>query len=173
MRIGLLSDSHGRARLQASALRLLEERNVQILVHCGDLGSAECLEQLSSLGIPAYAVLGNTDQSSLELAAAGVNCGVALEPRAIVIPLEGARTAAATHGHDARLLHELIACGRHAYVFHGHTHASRDERAGGVRVINPGALCNSRHPGRPTVALLDTSLESLEWIDVPAKGLSG
>jgi len=169
MRIGIISDSHGRTKVLASALALLKERGVEAVVHCGDVGSCECLELLASLGMPAYAVQGNMDAGLAELATAAINAGVAMETGAVVIPLGDGRTAAVTHGHDAALFHEIIDGGGHAYVFHGHTHAVRDERIGGARVINPGALHHSRHPGRPTVAFLDTGIDWLEWIDVPAR----
>jgi putative phosphoesterase len=161
MRIGLLSDSHGRTIVQAAALTALAARKINALVHCGDLGSPDCLQQLSSLGIPAYAVLGNVDQDAGDLAEIAVDCGIMLGRKSVVIPLDGGRSAAATHGNDELLLRELIEGGRHAYVFHGHTHRVRDERIASVRVINPGALHNSRAPGHPTVAVLDTATEGV------------
>lgn len=167
MRIGILSDSHGRTNLQAAALAALGERRIRVLVHCGDLGSPDCLRQLSSLGIPAYAVLGNVDHDAGDLAEIALDCGAHLGRRTVVIPLATGLSAVATHGNDELLLRELIEGGRHAYVLHGHTHKVRDERRGSVRVINPGALHNSRDPGHPTVAVLDTLTDALEFIDVP------
>jgi putative phosphoesterase len=167
MRIGLLSDSHGRTNLQAAALAALAGRKVHVLVHCGDVGSPDCLQQLSSLGIPAYVVLGNVDQDAGDLAEIAAECGVFLGRKTVVIPLDAGRSAAATHGNDELLLREQIEGGRHAYVFHGHTHRVRDERRGPVRVINPGALHNSRDPGHPTVAVLDTLTDVLTFLDVP------
>jgi uncharacterized protein len=167
MRIGILSDSHGRTILQATALDALVQRRIHALVHCGDLGSPDCLQQLSSLGLPAYAVLGNVDHDAGDLTEIATGCGVLLGRKTIVIPLAAGRSAAATHGNDELLLRELIEGGRHAYVFHGHTHRVRDDHIGRVRVINPGALHNSRDPGHPTVAVLDTLTDVLEVIDVP------
>jgi len=71
---------------------------------------------------------------------------------------------AATHGHDPRLLGELIADCQFPYVCHGHTHRLRDERVGDVRIINPGALHRAK---MHTVAVLDTDTDVLEHVLVP------
>jgi hypothetical protein len=167
MRIGIVSDTHGRIAIQARALAVLADRSIEVLAHCGDLGSTQCLEQLTSLGVPVYAVLGNTDQAESEFTQAARACGAALGRKWLAVPLEAGRSAAVTHGNDAALLAELIRGESHAYVLHGHTHRARDEQIGGVRVINPGALHNSRSPGHPTVAVLDAAADTVEFLDVP------
>jgi predicted phosphodiesterase len=43
----------------------------------------------------------------------------------------------------------------------------RDQRIGKARVINPGALCHPRDPRYPTVAVLDTEADALEYIPLP------
>ena len=63
-------------------------------------------------------------------------------------------------------LSALIASGQFPWVCHGHTHRTRDERIGKVRVINPGALKSPRDPRHPTVAVLDTEADMLEFIEL-------
>jgi predicted phosphodiesterase len=48
---------------------------------------------------------------------------------------------------------------------HGHTHERRDERRGGTRIVNPGAL--HRAPAF-TVAVLVPSEDRLDFLEVPA-----
>ena len=50
-----------------------------------------------------------------------------------------------------------------AYLCHGHTHATRDERLGPTRVINPGALFRAR---RHTVAVLDLARDEVSFLAV-------
>ena len=167
MKVGIVSDSHGDAGRLRSALRVLAERGADAIVHCGDVGSIQCVRALGAAGAAAYLVLGNMDRHARELAGAARDCGVNLHWEVVEVEIAEGRHLAATHGHDAAILRELIAEGQFPYVCHGHTHEVRDERVGKTRVINPGALRHSKHPRRPTVALLDTQTDTLEFIDVP------
>lgn len=166
-RIEIVSDSHGDVKRLEAAMALGARHGVEIIVHCGDIGAAACIDVLGEGKAHVYAVLGNVDTDKSELFAAARRCGLHLSADAVVIPLEGGRTAAATHGHNKQLLDQLIGQGQHAYVFHGHTHRIRDERQGGTRVINPGALHRCQGPG-PTVAILDTAADTVDFMLVAA-----
>ncbi len=164
-RIGIVSDTHGDVGRLEAALTLLARQNVEIIVHCGDIGSAACVEAMGEAKAFVYAVAGNCDTGSDELPAAARRCGVHLAAQSVVIPLQGGLSAVATHGHDKRLLDQFIEQGKHAYVLHGHTHRTRDERIGGTRVINPGALHRSQG-SVPTVAVLDSVADTVEYLSV-------
>ena len=163
MKVGILSDSHGKTPRLRKALMLLKSRGVQAVVHCGDLGGVRDLEELATAGVPVYVVLGNMDRHLQELVEAAQQLGVTLAPEVLEAPLDDGRVLLATHGHDESLLRELISEGRFPYLCHGHTPRRRDERIGPVRVINPGALYRG-HP--PSLAVLDTSSDQLEFVDL-------
>ncbi len=168
MKIGILSDSHGKAQRLAAALEVFSDRGVDAIVHCGDAGSVECIEMLGVAGAAACAVAGNMDRRRTRaMAAAAERCGVAFATSFVEVPLGGGQFLVATHGHDAGLLAELIAGEQFPYICHGHTHRVRDERVGKVRVINPGALAHPRDPHYPTVAILDTDTDAVERIALP------
>ena len=167
MKVGIVSDSHGRESRLAAALEVLVARGAEVVVHCGDIGSVECVWCLGAAGVPAYAVAGNMDRHADVLAAAAVQCGVNFSEAAVEVPLGDGSYLAATHGADQDLLAELTCGGQFPYVCHGHTHRARSERIGGTRVINPGALAHGRKPRRPTAALLDTDTDTVEHIRVP------
>ena len=166
MKVGIVSDSHGKADRLARAIDALTQRGARTLVHCGDLGSAACLELLARPEVQAYAVAGNMDRRSGELARAAGDCGVTFHPDCIEAPLDDGQYLAATHGHNVKLLDELILGGQFPYVCHGHTHLVRDETRGRVRILCPGALRGPRRPRHPTAMLLDTATESLELIAI-------
>jgi len=163
MVIGIVSDTHGKAGRLRQALAVLVERGARAIVHCGDIGSTECLTALAEAGLPAYAVVGNMDRHLDRLAAEARRTGVVLSFDTILLPLSDGTYLAATHGQDAAALAQLIGAGRFRYVCHGHTHRVRDERVGACRVINPGAL----HFARPmTVAVLDTDADTVEHVEI-------
>ena len=70
MVVGVVSDSHGKADRLRAALEKFAARGIHAVVHCGDVGSVECLEVLATAGVPAYAVIGNMDRNADELEAA-------------------------------------------------------------------------------------------------------
>ncbi|MBC8206936.1 MAG: metallophosphoesterase family protein [Kiritimatiellaeota bacterium] len=65
MKVGILSDTHGQVDLALSAAREFIFRDIDVVLHCGDIGSEMVLTEMASifqtLEIPVYAVLGNCD----------------------------------------------------------------------------------------------------------------
>jgi len=166
MKIGIVSDSHGMARRLRAALGILTSGGVDAIVHCGDIGSIRCLELLGAVGVPIYAVAGNMDRHIERLESAAAERNVTFSWEVVEVPIGGDRFLVAAHGHDERILGGLLAGQQFPYVCHGHTHCTRDERIGKVRLINPGALCRPRSPGGPTAAILDTDKDELEIVKV-------
>ncbi|MEE2895902.1 MAG: YfcE family phosphodiesterase [Planctomycetota bacterium] len=157
-RIGLLSDSHGEAARTGRALDLLLDRGADLLIHLGDLGSEAVVDRLA--GLPAMIVLGNVDPPSLGRYAEWL--GIAVDGRAVHLQV-GGRRLAATHGHLEEVWTDLVATAPD-YLLHGHTHEVRDERHGGIRFVNPGAVDRA---DRWTVAMLEPEFDRLEIMDIP------
>ncbi len=163
MRIGIVSDSHGKANRLRRALAELVARGAEAIVHCGDVGSAECIAALGEADAEAYVVPGNMDRRPQRLHEEAIRQGVHFSMDSILVPLGEGSYLAATHGNNASAVARLLALPSVRYLCHGHTHESRDERAGKTRIINPGAL---RHAHPATVALLDTDTDTLDLIEV-------
>ena len=170
MILGVLSDTHGQWRRTADAVRLLDRLGAQALVHCGDVGSADVLAELS--GRQAWVVIGNTDAPDAPYFGGGDWPGVTFGDAPLRVELAG-RTLAVFHGHEPafdQLLHELaqrqawpqgsLPCD---YVLHGHTHVAASIRLGPARVVNPGAL--HRAP-RYTVATVDLATDRVRFWEV-------
>lgn len=166
MILGICSDSHGKAERLRAALSVMADHHVQAVVHCGDVGSAECVRLLGACGVPAYLVPGNADHHLDRLAEAADDCGVVFHGEVLAVSLGAGKQLALTHGHDAGILSELISHQQFAYLCHGHTHVVRDERIGPTRVINPGALHRLRLGDRPTLAILDSDADTLQHVMV-------
>jgi putative phosphoesterase len=162
MRIGILSDTHDHIENTRQALEILRREGVERLFHCGDVTSPEVVALFE--GWDVLFVRGNMDR--LEL----------LEPAVVALgrqPFLGdeltttlaGRRIAFLHGNDTARLQQCIASGEFDYVFHGHTHRRRDERAGRTRVINPGALGGVRRESR-SFCILDLQTDELRFIEI-------
>jgi uncharacterized protein len=141
MRVGLISDTHGRLRPEVfTALR-----GVDVILHAGDVGPLDVIAELETIA-PVHAVIGNTD-------------GFDLLPRAseiIELDLAGSRIVV-LHGHQfgSPKPERLRAAYRVADVIvYGHTHRQRVDEVEGCLVVNPGAAGPARFDLQPTVAIL-------------------
>ncbi|MBI5723240.1 MAG: metallophosphoesterase family protein [Planctomycetes bacterium] len=166
MKIGIISDTHGRIKRLGRAIGILKARGAGMIVHCGDIGSCECVGLLGSSGLPVHAVAGNMDKNADELRQTAEICGVNFDAGSLIVSLSNGGKLGATHGDDQILLSQLAQEEGMKYVCHGHTHRTRDEKQGGVRMINPGAIYNPKNPSYPTAALLDDQTGAVEFIRI-------
>ena len=137
MRIGVISDTHGRLR-PAAAENL---QGVDCILHAGDFDSPDILQALDRIA-PVYGVRGNNDWG-----------GWAQElPRIMQINLDGVTFCMSHRRTD--LPWNLTGVN---VVIYGHTHQYADDWVEGRLWLNPGS-CSYPRPYRavPTMVLLTT-----------------
>lgn len=171
-RLGILSDTHGRADACRAAVEALLQLGAQAFAHCGDVGEEPVLEVLA--GHSVWFVWGNTDFDRPRLGDYARQLGLGCLDGFGRFNFAG-RQFAITHGDDARQMQAVRAAAVAAaaqapaatplddYLLSGHTHVPHDRRIGHLRWINPGALYRARPK---TVALLDVSTDELTWLEV-------
>jgi uncharacterized protein len=119
--IGVISDTHGLLRPEAvEALR-----GVSQILHAGDVGSAEVLEELRAIA-PVTAVRGNVDRE-----------GWAKRLRQSELVEVGGVSVYMLHILDELDLKPEAAGFR--VVVHGHSHVPKSEVKNGVLYFNPGS----------------------------------
>jgi uncharacterized protein len=162
MKIGVLSDTHDRVEVTATAIRLLRERGAEVLLHCGDIEAPAIVDLFE--GGPAHFVLGNWDGriTDLRLAIAGI--GGTLHPDFGHVNL-GGKEIAWVHSHKRGQLRELEQSGLFDFLFYGHTHVAESHRTGRTLVANPGAIFRARPR---SCLLVDLASDELQSIVVPA-----
>ena len=166
VRLGILSDTHGRADACRLAVRILLDMGANAFAHCGDVGAKDVLDALA--GHAAWFVWGNNDFDRPRLAAYARDIGLECLDDFGRFNFAG-RQFAITHGDQPGLVTPVRRAAeagqapqgvevRDDYLLTGHTHVSHDRRIGRLRWINPGALYRARPL---TVALLDASADEL------------
>jgi putative phosphoesterase len=121
MLVGLISDTHGQVRPEALAAL----QGSQLIIHAGDIGKPEVLDELRAIA-PTFAVRGNNDTGAW---------AAVVPDRAIVEA--GERQICVLH-QVGQLFREPAPGGCAAVVF-GHTHKPLVETRNGVLYINPGS----------------------------------
>ncbi|MEM6330513.1 MAG: YfcE family phosphodiesterase [Planctomycetota bacterium] len=137
MRIGVISDTHGHAELTRRAVRMLESLEVELVLHCGDIGSPRVVELLA--GWPTHYVFGNCDHDRPPLAEAIARTGGVCHEEFGELTLGGVR-AALLHSHDRPRFRGAIDSERYGLICYGHTHLAAIDRHGPTLVVNPGAV---------------------------------
>jgi uncharacterized protein len=142
MKIGLISDTHGRLRPEVFDAFA----TVDAILHAGDVGGVEVIDELETIA-PVHAVMGNTDSP-------------ALRPRVQEETLElefGGWRIVLVHGHVLGAPTPQLL--RAAYpdadiIVYGHTHRQRVDTLDACLIVNPGAAGPARFDLKPAVAIL-------------------
>jgi putative phosphoesterase len=153
--VGVISDTHGLVR--PAALTALA--GSQLIVHAGDVGSPEVLDQLRGIA-PVVAVRGNNDRG------AWAEALLATE----VVDLDGVFLYVL---HDVKELDlDPRAAGFHA-VIAGHSHRPGMEERDGVLFLNPGSAGPRRFTLPITVARLTLRKGGLDAAIVHLEEVAG
>ena len=119
--IGVISDTHG--LLRPEALKAL--RGVAHIIHAGDVGAPEILDQLAAIA-PVTAVRGNIDKASWARRLAETE----------VVEFGGVSVYVL---HDLGTLDLKPEAAGFRVVVSGHSHVPKQEIRGGVLYFNPGS----------------------------------
>ena len=117
--IGVISDTHGLLRPEAKAAL----RGCDAIVHAGDIGKPEVLDQLAELA-PLTAIRGNVDTWAADL------------PDTAVLTLDGRQFYVIHNFNDLDLDPQSAGF---AGVISGHSHVPKTEMRDGVLYLNPGS----------------------------------
>lgn len=135
--IGLISDTHGLMRPEALAAL----RGSDLIIHAGDAGEPEILEQLRAVA-PLVVVRGNVDKGAW----------ADRLPLTAVVETSSARIYVL---HDIQQLDLDPAAAKLGIVVSGHSHKPGHTKRSGVLYLNPGSAGPRRFRLPITVARLD------------------
>lgn len=159
MKLGVVSDTHGHVANTQAAIRLLEQQQVDAVLHCGDIGSPAIVPLFAPW--PTHFVFGNVDHDAEGLRFAIRRAGQSCHDRFGEIELAGCRIAL-LHSDDADAFETAIASQRFDLVCYGHTHQAKLEQQGRTHVLNPGALYRASRHTVAIVALPELTVDFCE-----------
>lgn len=137
MKIAVISDSHGLSESIRKVMALCREKEVDRLIHCGDIGGPSVIDLFCEL--PTDFVMGNCDIARSLLTSRIEAKGGTCHGRSGTLQFEGINLAF-LHGDDDELLEQTIASGKWDLVCYGHTHRHELSCRGETTILNPGAL---------------------------------
>ena len=159
MLIGIMSDSHDDMAMIRQATDFFNNKNVEHVIHAGDMISPFTFEVLRDLKSPFIGIFGNNDGDRLLLKEKSRDT-IQVQPR--MFELGGRKFAIV---HEPSSVEALAQSGMFDVVIYGHTHLPVLEHVGDTMVLNPGKTARL-HKGTATVALLDTKTMHAEHIQL-------
>ena len=74
MLAGVVSDTHNNIKNITQIISIFNDRNVDFVVHTGDITNANSLSKFSALNCELFAVYGNNDRNEIGLDAIASKC---------------------------------------------------------------------------------------------------
>ena len=153
MLVGVISDTHDRLPAIDAARKLFAERDVEAVIHAGDLVAPFAARRMLPFDGPLHITYGNND---------GERAGLKeVLPQIVDGPLFvtlGDRTILVHHFVDWCKPQDIA---RADIIITGHTHEVVNRMEDGKLFLNPGEACGWVN-GRCTVAVLETTGPSAE-----------
>jgi len=148
MKIAIISDTHDNLANLEKFFKKIENLNIKILLHLGDVCFLSTLEFLAGhFQKKIYLVLGNGDDKSL------LNFkkeNVFIFEKIGILEINKKKIA---FTHFPSLANDLAKEEKYDFIFYGHLHFPREKKKKNSLLINPGNLGGIFFP--PTFALLD------------------
>ncbi len=169
MKFVIVSDTHGNVKNFKKVINWVNNNNINLILHCGDIGDPASLqESLEDFKGKFFGVLGNMDSiysNRLEIYNSINN--VKIESKILEIPIDNKMIAITHYPERAKTLAES---GKYDIVFYGHTHKPWEEKVPvkensrqsriACRLVNPGETAGQLY--KPCFAVYDVKKDFLE-----------
>ena len=162
MKIGLISDTHDKIQNIRKAVRIFNDKHVDLVIHAGDFVNPIAVESLA--GVKTVGVLGNNDTDIAGLTSTFDKIHGELKGEIFETVYDGLKFAI-YHGTNLAKREQLIKSGKYDVLIYGHTHRKDNRFIGTTRVINPGTA-KGFFGLFATIAVFDTSSRKLEFINL-------
>ncbi len=156
MIIGLLGDTHDNLPMIDKAIRKLNQKGAQLVLHTGDYVSGFTIPRYKALNAKLVGVFGNNDGDREKLKEKfSENERLEIRGSFAEMTIDGLKIVL-LHGNEGELLKALIGGGGFDVVVHGHSHRAEMRKEGKTLVVNPGETCGYLS-GKATIAVFDTA----------------
>jgi hypothetical protein len=162
MIIGIITDSHDNVWNLKKVVDILNEEQVDLVIHCGDFIAPFSVRELGQLKCPVHCVFGNNDGDRYEITRT-------VRDKVSNVTLHGelgeidAETCKIGFTHLPTVAMGLASMRKYAAVFCGHTHKPSTERVEGTLLVNAGQVMGRQ--GQPNYCLFDTVTREVKVVE--------
>ena len=170
MKLAVISDTHDNKKKILNAVSVMNKREVDALIHCGDYCSPFTKRWFDELNETIkkdfYGVFGNNDGDHGFLRKnLGQICKFTDNSIELIKEFEG-KNIFASHMPTPKLIDALANSSEFDIILSGHTHSIVNKKQDdGVLIVNPGEACGYL-TGIATFAIIDTNKMEVEIIEL-------
>ena len=163
MLLAVMSDTHDHIWNLRKALRIIQDRGAEAIVHCGDFVAPFMLKELNQMPIPVHGVFGNNDgdQYLLTKMSLAESSNVQFYGLVGTLTLDDFKVG---FSHYRPVADGLAASGHYDLVCFGHSHEAFLEKGEKTDLLNPGEVMGK--DGSPGFYLVDTSTRQYEPVSL-------
>ncbi len=161
MLIGIITDTHENMDKIRKAVKILNERKVDIVLHCGDIISPITFKEFKNLNCGIEFVFGNNDGERVFLVEKFKNKG-RFHPPGYEFELDGKKFIMM---HEPVGIEALAESGKYDYIIYGHTHKQDLRKIGKGMIINIGET-GGWITGKCTIGILNPRTNELEILEI-------
>lgn len=169
MLVGVISDTHDQVGNILKAVKIFNQENIELLIHCGDWVAPFTLKFYQDLKCPIKGVFGNNDGDKYRHLVYSKKIGLDIEyqERHLELDLDGKKIAV-THGDYDAWVNSFLKSGIYDAVFRGHNHRKEITQINKTLLLNPGTLMpvTSDEVKGASIAIYDSSTNSAKLIDL-------
>lgn len=161
MLLGVVSDTHNNLKNIESIITLFNEREVDLVIHTGDITNSKSLDKFSQLRCHMICVYGNNDRSESGLEEIAIKNKFELEHPPYITKIAGKKIAIF---HEPENINEFLSKNIDLdVILHGHTHRHREEILNGTLIFNPGESAGMIK-GKNTIGIINLKDMSISKI---------
>tara|TARA_Y100000385_G_scaffold260504_1_gene290420 strand:- start:54 stop:545 length:492 start_codon:yes stop_codon:yes gene_type:complete len=136
MVIGVVSDTHNNLKNINQIISLFNDKEIQLVIHTGDIANARSLDKFSKLNANLIGVYGNNDRNEVGLEDIVIKNNFQFQEPPKLLTLFNRNIAIF---HEPDLIDDFLMLNKNIdIVLHGHTHRYRNEIEKDVLFFNPG-----------------------------------
>ncbi len=136
MLVGVVSDTHNNLQNVRRLVEIFNQKDVELVIHTGDISQPKTIDCLSSLNCPLVGVFGNNDIDEIDLKESIIKHGYSFQSPPLIKLIEGKKVAVF---HEPDYIEDFLDKNLDIdLVLHGHTHRYFNKLVKGVKVFNPG-----------------------------------
>ena len=161
MLIGVVSDTHNNTNNISKAISVFKNKEVELVIHTGDITNSKSLEMFSGLNCNLIGVYGNNDRNEKGLQETVSENNFLFQEPPHLITIKNKRIAIL---HEPDGIDDLLSENHDIdLVLHGHTHRYREEKLKGTLIFNPGESAGLIK-GKNAIGLIDLNSLNVERI---------
>ena len=157
MLVAVFSDTHDNIENVKKLIEKINEKNIEVCFHCGDIVSPFILKLFKKLNSKIYIVFGNNDGDKVNLLKTAPE-NVKFFNLFGEVEIENKKIA---FTHFNFFAYALAFTQKYDFVFFGHTHRKYKEKIGKTLLLNPGDVFGLFE--EPSFAIVDLKDEKVSF----------